>query len=147
MIQSAHQRRIAIIGTGFSGLCLGYHLKKSGIESFTLFEKADRIGGTWRENTYPGVECDVPSALYSFSFERNPRWSHKWSKQPEILRYIDHCCEKFGLGPLWTRAGICATARSPTTGSGALRNTENEPAAWKPGSMSSHNVLLSFATI
>lgn len=93
------QRRIAVIGTGFSGLCLGYHFKKRGIESFTIFEKADAIGGTWRENTYPGAECDIPSALYSFSFERNPRWTHKWSEQPEILRYMNHCCDKFGLRP------------------------------------------------
>jgi len=92
-------RRVAIIGTGFSGLCLGHHLKERGIESFTLFEKADAIGGTWRENTYPGAECDIPSALYSFSFERNPRWTHKWSEQPEILRYMNHCCDKFGLRP------------------------------------------------
>jgi cation diffusion facilitator CzcD-associated flavoprotein CzcO len=96
---SSNDRRIAIIGTGFSGLCLGYHLKKRGHESFTLFEKAGRIGGTWRENTYPGAECDIPSALYSFSFERNPNWTHKWSEQPEILAYMDHCCDKFGLRP------------------------------------------------
>ena len=95
----SRERRIAVIGTGFSGLCLGYHLKRRGIESFTLFEKADRIGGTWRENTYPGAECDIPSALYSFSFERNPRWTHKWSEQPEILGYMEHCCDKFGLRP------------------------------------------------
>ena len=92
-------RRVAIIGTGFSGLCLGYHLKKRGLTDFTLFEKADAIGGTWRENTYPGAECDIPSALYSFSFERNPRWTHKWSEQPEILRYMNHCADKFGLRP------------------------------------------------
>jgi phytoene dehydrogenase-like protein len=93
------QPRIAIVGSGFSGLCLGIHLKQAGIDSFTIFEKADRIGGTWRENTYPGAECDVPSALYSFSFERNPRWTHKWSEQPEILRYMEHCASKYGLNP------------------------------------------------
>ena len=67
---AATQRRIAIIGTGFSGLCLGIQLKKIGVESFVIYEKADGIGGTWRENTYPGAECDIPSALYSFSFEK-----------------------------------------------------------------------------
>ena len=92
-------RRVAIVGTGFSGLCLGIHLKKAGFNDFVLFEKADGIGGTWRENTYPGAECDIPSALYSFSFERNPRWTHKWSEQPEILAYIDHCATKYGLYP------------------------------------------------
>lgn len=91
--------RIAIVGTGFSGLCLGIHLKKTGNDNFVLFEKADRIGGTWRENTYPGAECDIPSALYSFSFERNPNWTHKWSEQPEILSYMEHCARKYGLEP------------------------------------------------
>jgi cation diffusion facilitator CzcD-associated flavoprotein CzcO len=90
-------RRIAIIGSGFSGLCLGIQLKKRGMDSFVIFEKADRIGGTWRENTYPGAECDIPSALYSFSFERNPNWSHKWSEQQEILTYLEHCAFKHGL--------------------------------------------------
>ena len=92
-------RRIGIIGTGFSGLCLGIHLKKIGVESFVLFEKADRLGGTWRDNTYPGAECDIPSALYSFSFERNPNWTHKWSEQPEILEYLEYCARKYDLYP------------------------------------------------
>jgi cation diffusion facilitator CzcD-associated flavoprotein CzcO len=92
-------RKIAIIGAGFSGLCLGIHLKKRGIDSFTIFEKAGRVGGTWRENTYPGAECDIPSALYSYSFERNPNWTHKWSEQEEILAYLEHCARKYGLDP------------------------------------------------
>ena len=93
------RRRIAIIGTGFSGLCIGHFLKKRDDADITIFEKAGRIGGTWRDNIYPGAECDVPSALYSFSFARNPNWTHKWSEQPEILAYMDQCCEKFGLMP------------------------------------------------
>ncbi|MEM7264312.1 MAG: NAD(P)/FAD-dependent oxidoreductase, partial [Planctomycetota bacterium] len=96
---NAGSPRIAIIGSGFSGLGLAIYLKKAGIDSFEILEKADRLGGTWRENTYPGAECDVPSPLYSFSFERNPRWSHKWSHQPEILDYLDHCASKYELGP------------------------------------------------
>jgi cation diffusion facilitator CzcD-associated flavoprotein CzcO len=92
-------RKIAIIGAGFSGLCLGIQLKKRGIDNFTIFEKADRVGGTWRENTYPGAECDVPSALYSYSFERNPNWTFKWSDQKEILDYLEHCARKYGLYP------------------------------------------------
>lgn len=91
--------RIAIVGTGFSGLCLGIKLREAGNDNFVLFEKAGAIGGTWRENTYPGAECDIPSALYSFSFERNPNWTHKWSEQPEILRYMEHCAQKYGLYP------------------------------------------------
>lgn len=96
---AGNARRIAIIGSGFSGLCLGIHLKKRGNDNFVIFEKAGRLGGTWRENTYPGAECDIPSALYSFSFERNPNWTHKWSEQEEILRYLDHCANKYGLNP------------------------------------------------
>lgn len=91
--------RIGIIGAGFSGLCAGIKLKEHGNDNFTIFEKGDRVGGTWRENTYPGAECDIPSALYSYSFERNPNWTHKWSEQPEILNYLEHCAEKYGLGP------------------------------------------------
>ncbi len=110
--------RIAVIGTGFSGLCMGIKLREAGFENFTLFEKADAIGGTWRDNTYPGAECDVPSALYSFSFEPNPRWTHKWSHQPEILRYMEHCASKHDLyphirfgtevrGARWDDADVC----------------------------------------
>ena len=60
--------RIVIIGAGFSGIGLGVYLKKAGIQDFVILEKAKEVGGTWRENTYPGAECDVPSALYSYSF-------------------------------------------------------------------------------
>ena len=78
-----------IIGTGFAGLGLAAQLRESGHDDFVLLEKADDIGGTWRENTYPGAECDVPSALYSYSFEPNPTWDFKWAKQPQILQYIN----------------------------------------------------------
>lgn len=96
---SQNNRHIAIIGTGFAGLCMAIQLKKLGHDHFTLFEKADRIGGTWRENTYPGAECDIPSSLYSFSFERNPRWTYKWSEQAEILSYLEHCASKYDINP------------------------------------------------
>ncbi|MFM7144545.1 MAG: NAD(P)-binding protein, partial [Alphaproteobacteria bacterium] len=78
------QRRIAIIGSGFSGLCLGIRLKQAGIESFTIFEKADRLGGTWRDNTYPCAACDVPSISYCFSFEQKSDWSRNFSPHDEI---------------------------------------------------------------
>ena len=64
------QPRVAIVGSGFSGLCLAIQLKKAGIESFTVFEKSDCLGGTWRDNTYPGAACDVPSFAYCFSRDR-----------------------------------------------------------------------------
>ncbi len=95
----AAERSIAIIGSGFSGLCLGIQLKKAGIDSFTIFEKSDRIGGTWRDNTYPGAACDSPSFAYCFSFEQKTDWSRKWAPQAEILGYMEHCAEKYGLLP------------------------------------------------
>jgi cation diffusion facilitator CzcD-associated flavoprotein CzcO len=89
--------RIAIIGSGFSGLCLAIQLKKAGRESFTIFEKADRLGGTWRDNTYPGAACDVPAFSYCFSFEQKTDWSRKWSPQAEIRDYMDHCARKYDV--------------------------------------------------
>ncbi len=91
--------RIAIVGAGFSGLAMGIRLERAGIDSFTIYEKADEIGGTWRENTYPGCACDVPSHLYSFSFAQNPDWTRAYSPQPEIEAYLIRCREDFGLRP------------------------------------------------
>jgi cation diffusion facilitator CzcD-associated flavoprotein CzcO len=91
--------RIAIIGSGFSGLCLGIQLRKAGIHSFTIYEKASALGGTWRDNTYPGAACDVPAMAYCFSFEQKSDWSRKWAPQPEILAYMEHCARKYGLLP------------------------------------------------
>ena len=88
---------VAILGAGFSGVCLGIQLRKAGIESFTIFEKSDGVGGTWRDNSYPGAACDVPSMLYSFSFEMKTDWSRKFSQQAEILEYLEHCTDKYGL--------------------------------------------------
>jgi len=102
MSVSARKRpelRIAILGSGFSGLCLGIQLKQAGFESFTIFEKASRLGGTWRDNTYPGAACDSPSFAYCFSFEQKTDWSRKWAPQDEILAYMDHCAEKYELLP------------------------------------------------
>ena len=88
---------VLIIGAGFSGLCIAIHLKKAGIESFTILEKADRLGGTWRDNSYPGAACDVPSMSYSFSFEQKTDWTRKWSPQAEILEYMEHCAAKYDV--------------------------------------------------
>ncbi len=93
------QPTIAILGAGISGLCMGIRLKLAGIDSFTIFEKSQRVGGTWYDNSYPGAGCDVPSHLYSFSFEPNPDWSRKFSPQDEIQRYLERCAEKYGLLP------------------------------------------------
>lgn len=88
--------RALIIGTGFSGLGMGIALQKQGVE-FLILEKADEIGGTWRDNTYPGCACDVPSHLYSFSFEPKATWSRLFSPQPEILDYLKGVTDKYGL--------------------------------------------------
>lgn len=89
--------KILIIGAGFSGLCMGIGLKQQGIHDFLILEKASDLGGTWRENTYPGAECDIPSALYSYSFEHNSKWEYKWSGQTQILKYQHDTAEKYGL--------------------------------------------------
>ena len=89
--------QVIIIGAGFAGICLGIKLRDAGITDFKIIEKADDLGGTWRENTYPGAECDIPSALYSFSFEHNPQWNYKWSGQEQILRYQHDTAEKYQL--------------------------------------------------
>lgn len=78
---------------------MGIKLKELGIHDFVLLEKADDIGGTWRENTYPGAECDIPSALYSYSFEPYPDWEYKWSMQGQILSYIQYVAHKHDLRP------------------------------------------------
>ncbi|MGH3344503.1 MAG: flavin-containing monooxygenase [Carbonactinosporaceae bacterium] len=91
--------QVAIIGTGFSGLCMAIQLKRAGIEDFVVLEKADDIGGTWRENRYPGCACDVHSVLYSFSFAPNPSWSRKFAPQQEIWDYLRHCVEAYRIGP------------------------------------------------
>lgn len=86
-----------IIGTGFGGIGMAIQLKKAGFHSFVILEKADQVGGTWRDNTYPGAACDVQSHLYSFSFEPKSDWSRKFGKQAEIHAYIKKCTEKYDL--------------------------------------------------
>lgn len=86
-----------IVGAGFSGLCAGIELRRAGIHSFVILEKADGVGGTWRDNTYPGAACDIQSHLYSYSFEPNPAWSRAYGGQPEILAYLEHCATKYQL--------------------------------------------------
>lgn len=91
--------KIIIVGAGFSGLCMGIQLKRSGIDDFLILESASELGGTWRDNTYPGAECDIPSALYSYSFEHNAAWEYKWSGQAQILKYQQDTTAKYGLTP------------------------------------------------
>ncbi|MFA5122530.1 flavin-containing monooxygenase [Zavarzinia sp.] len=132
---------VAIIGTGFSGIGMAIALKKAGMNDFVVIEKADKVGGTWRDNHYPGCACDVQSHLYSYSFEPNPDWSRMYSPQPEIRAYIERCATKYGVMPhirfgveltgaafdealgLWriaTKSGEVITARAVVSGMGAL---------------------------
>src|SRR5580693_4479453 len=90
---------VVIVGTGFAGIGMAIALKRAGVHNFVILEKADRVGGTWRENTYPGCACDIRSHLYSFSFEPKADWSREFAPQPAILGYIEHCADKFGLRP------------------------------------------------
>ena len=80
--------RVAIVGSGFAGLGMARALKREGIDDFVVFERAGDLGGIWRDNTYPGCQCDVPSTLYSFSFAPNPNWTHTYPLQNEILEYL-----------------------------------------------------------
>ena len=88
-----------IIGTGFAGLGMAIRLKQEGRDDFLVLERAQGVGGTWRDNTYPGCACDVQSHLYSFSFEQNPDWTRMFAPQPEIRAYLERCAEKYGIGP------------------------------------------------
>ncbi|GAA2041812.1 NAD(P)/FAD-dependent oxidoreductase [Catenulispora yoronensis] len=89
--------RFVIVGSGFAGLCMAIKLKQAGHHDFVILEKGDDVGGTWRENTYPGAACDIQSHLYSFSFELNPKWSRMFARQPEILDYLRHCVREYEL--------------------------------------------------
>ncbi len=88
---------VAIIGAGFSGIGMGIRLRQSGVQNFLIFERAQRPGGVWRDNRYPGSACDVESALYSFSFAAHPDWSRRFAQAAEIDKYLADCCQLFEL--------------------------------------------------
>ncbi|WAS99404.1 flavin-containing monooxygenase [Nannocystis punicea] len=88
---------VVIVGAGFSGLCMAIQLRRVGITDFVVLEKADRVGGTWRDNTYPGAACDIPSHLYSYSFEQNPNWTRAFPPQSEIQQYLERCADKYDV--------------------------------------------------
>jgi cyclohexanone monooxygenase len=90
---------VGVIGAGPGGLALGIFLKKAGFRDFTIFDREDGVGGTWRINTYPGLACDVKSHLYSFSFDTNANWSRLWSGQAEILSYFERSAQRHRLEP------------------------------------------------
>lgn len=97
---SAPDVEVCIVGAGFSGIGMAIRLQRAGIGPIRLLEQADSVGGTWRDNTYPGCACDIPSLLYSLSFAPKADWSRMYPTQPEIRAYLDECVERFALAPL-----------------------------------------------
>ena len=132
---------VLIIGTGFSGLGMAIRLKQAGVD-FIVLERADDLGGTWRDNHYPGCACDVQSHLYSFSFEPNPDWSRQFAPQPEIWAYLRKCAVKYGVLPEIRFKAEVVNARfdegrsvwSVTTADG--RRFEGQSLVWGDGALS-----------
>jgi cation diffusion facilitator CzcD-associated flavoprotein CzcO len=95
--RSGRDPRVVIVGAGMSGVLMGIMLKRAGVETFEIFEKGPAIGGTWRDNTYPGLACDVPAYMYTYKFEPNTDWSHRFARGPEIQQYFEGVYAKYGL--------------------------------------------------
>lgn len=95
--KAVHTYDTIVVGAGISGIAAAYKMKQVGYEDYLVLEKAQRVGGTWRDNNYPGCGCDVPSALYSFSFAPSHQLSHLFAKQPEILSYLERVVEQLSL--------------------------------------------------
>jgi len=95
--QGTKDLRIVIIGAGMAGILTGIKLREAGYNNFIIYEKTDGLGGTWHENTYPGLACDVPAHLYTYSFEPNPDWSHVYAPDPEIRVYFENVAKKYGV--------------------------------------------------
>ncbi len=118
---------VAIIGAGLSGLGMAVQLQRAGVEGFTIFEQAGGVGGTWRENTYPGSGCDVPTHLYSFSFSPKHDWTRRFAGQEEILGYAEDLVRSHGLGPhLRLGTGISAARFDEGVGCWRLETTTGE---------------------
>jgi len=123
-VQRTSTPRVAIIGAGFAGLGMAIRLRQRGWP-VTVFERADDVGGVWRDNTYPGAACDVPSHLYSYSFAPEPRWSRRFGTQPEILAYLQRCAREHGvLEHVRFGTGIAAADFDESTGTWTLTTEE-----------------------
>lgn len=118
---------VAILGAGFGGMGMAIQLQEAGIHSFTIYEKSDGVGGTWRDNTYPGAACDAPSHLYSFSFAPNPDWSRQFAPQAEILEYLERCADDRGLrSHLRLHTAIASARFDEVEGRWHLRSTDGD---------------------
>ena len=100
MPSAKHIHETLIIGAGFTGLGTAIKLREAGVDDVVIVERSDRVGGTWRDNTYPGIACDIPSLLYSLSFVKNPTWSRAYPSGAEICAHIEELTDQFGLRPL-----------------------------------------------
>ena len=110
---------VVIIGSGFAGLGMAIQLKRAGRDDFLILEQADSVGGTWRDNHYPGCACDIQSHLYSFSFDPNPDWSRMFARQPEIHDYLER-----------TATGVGAAAAPALRRRGDRRELDEETGLW-----------------
>ncbi|MDY6998378.1 MAG: NAD(P)/FAD-dependent oxidoreductase [Actinomycetota bacterium] len=100
MAAASHIHDTLIVGAGFTGLGAAIKLRAAGVDDVVIVERSDRVGGTWRDNTYPGIACDIPALLYSFSFVTNPAWSRTYPSGAEIYAHIEDMTDRFGLRPL-----------------------------------------------
>ena len=97
--EPGEEPRICIVGAGMSGILMAIKLLEKGIDNFVVYERSGAVSGTWRQNRYPGVACDVASFTYSYSFEPNPDWTHRFSPGPEIRAYFEKVVDKYGVRP------------------------------------------------
>ncbi|WP_322110475.1 FAD-dependent oxidoreductase [Streptomyces atratus] len=126
-----HHASVVIVGAGFAGLGTAIRLLQEGYRDLLILERADEVGGTWRDNAYPGCACDVPSRLYSFSFAPNPTWSRRFAPQKEIERYLKRCVDEYDLTPRFGSAASCSA--QPGTLSGCAGTWTPAPDHSAPG--------------
>ena len=125
--QNKYERKITIVGCGFAAVALGISLKRAGLNNFIILERSNEIGGVWRENTYPGAACDVPSRLYSFSFEQDYPWSQRYAPQIEIFEYLKHCIKKYSLAPhIQLKKEVAAATYNESSASWSLTTADGE---------------------
>ena len=129
-------RSIAVVGAGFGGVGAAVMLRRAGYHDVTVFERGERVGGVWHHNTYPGAACDVPSHLYEFSFEPNPRWSRRYAPQAEIQAYLEDVARRHGvLDRIRTEHGGEAGALgrgARASGSWRPAPASTRPTCWSP---------------
>jgi cation diffusion facilitator CzcD-associated flavoprotein CzcO len=130
--------KVLIVGAGMSGMLVAIRLARAGIDSFEILEKAAKVGGTWRENSYPGLKCDVPAYMYTYSFEPNPEWSHRFATGAEIQQYFERVYAKYDLAR-YVRFGVEVESATYEDGGWTVKS--------KDGAVRRADVLVSAAGI